>query len=81
MGSLTVSVKMLNKYFGYLKHLDNTAKKNLISRLTKSLETKSRKKTELKLLFGAWEDNRNSDEIISDIKSSRVNKINTESFE
>jgi len=81
MGSLTISNKILDKYFGYLKNLDNTDKKNLIIKLTKSIETKSRKKLDLKSLFGAWEDNRDSDEIISEIKASRVNKINTESFE
>ena len=81
MGSLTISDKILEKYFGYLKNLDNSAKKNLIKKLTKSLETKSGKKTELKALFGAWEDNRDSDEIISDIKASRVNKTHTGRFD
>lgn len=81
MGSLTISNKILDKYFGYLKDLDITAKKNLIIKLTQSIETKSQKKSELRSLFGAWEDDRDSDEIISEIKASRVNKINTESFE
>ncbi len=81
MGSLTISDKVLDKYFGYLKNLDNAAKKHLIVKLNKSLETKSRKKTELKTLFGAWDDSRESDEIISEIKSSRVSKNHTESFD
>lgn len=81
MGSLTISNKILDKYFGYLKNLDNTAKKHLIIKLTKSIETRTRKRSELKAFFGAWEDSRDSDEIISEIKSSRVNKINSESFE
>jgi len=81
MGSLTISNKILDKYFGYLKNLDNTAKKNLIIKLTKSIETKSRKKSELKSFFGAWQDDRDSDEIISEIRGSRINKPNTESFE
>jgi hypothetical protein len=29
MGSLTISNKILDKYFGYLKNLDNKAKKAL----------------------------------------------------
>ena len=81
MGSLTISEKILDKYFGYLKNLDTVAKKHLILKLTKSLETKSSKKPELESLFGAWEDTRESDEIISEIKSSRVNKEHTESFD
>ncbi len=81
MGSLTISDKILDKYFGYLKNLDAAAKKHLILKLTRSLETKSSKKPELETLFGAWEDNRGSDEIISEIKNSRVNEENNGSFD
>lgn len=81
MGALTISNKILDKYFGYLKNLDSNAKKHLIIKLAESLEVKSNKKTELKALFGAWKDDRDSDEIISEIKTSRVNKTPTESFE
>ncbi|MDT0650183.1 hypothetical protein [Autumnicola edwardsiae] len=81
MGSLTISKKILDKYFGYLKNLDNNAKQNLITKLTESIETKAKKKSELRSFFGAWDDNRDSDEIISEIRAFRVNKMNTESFE
>ncbi|WP_445735899.1 hypothetical protein [Mariniflexile sp.] len=80
MGSLTISNKILDKYFGYLKNLDNNAKKNLIIKLTKSIETKSKKSFDIKSVFGAWEDDRTSDEIISEIKSSRVEKRNNPSL-
>ena len=80
MGSLTISNKILDKYFGYLKNLDNNTKKNLIIKLTKSIETKSNKAFDIKSIFGAWEDDRTSDEIISEIKSSRVEKQNTTSL-
>ena len=78
MGSLTISNKILEKYFGYLKNLDNNAKKTLIIKLTKSIETKSKKVFDIKSVFGAWDDDRTSDEIISELKSSRVEKQNTE---
>ncbi|HET8808703.1 MAG TPA: hypothetical protein VFM65_00370 [Flavobacteriaceae bacterium] len=82
MGGLAISNKVLDKYFGYLKNLDNKAKKSLIAKLTKSISrTKPSKKIGLSKMYGAWDDDRNSDEIISDIKSSRVEKPNTESFE
>lgn len=81
MGNLTISNKVLDKYFGYLKNLDITAKKSLIIKLTKSIETKPKKGFELGKMFGAWNDKKTSDEIISEIKNSRVNKFNTESFE
>ncbi len=78
MGSLTISSKILDKYFGYLKNLDNKTKKTLIDKLTKSMETKSKKKFDPKSIFGAWVDNRTSDEIIEDIRTSRVEKYNAE---
>lgn len=80
MGSLTISNKILDKYFGYLKNLDVNAKKSLIIKLTKSIETKSKKIFDIESVFGAWEDERTSDEIISEIKSSRVEKRNTASL-
>ena len=81
MGELTISNKILDKYFGYLKYLDDKAKKSLIIRLTKSMNKKPKNKFDLKDLFGAWEDDKDAEEIISEIKSSRVEKLNTESFE
>ena len=80
MASLTISNKILNKYFGYLKDLDDNAKKNLIIKLNKSIETKSKKELDLNSFFGAWDDNRSSDEIISEIRNSRINKLHTETF-
>jgi hypothetical protein len=81
MGSLTISNKMLDRYFGYLKNLDNDTKKHLIIKLTKSLETPPKKEIDLKSLYVAWDDKRDSDEIISDIRSSRVDKTDTLAFE
>jgi len=80
MGSLAISNKTLDKYFSFLKSLNNDAKKRLIIKLTKSLETKKRKDFDPKVLFGAWKDSRDSDEIIMEIKSSRVEKRNMESL-
>ena len=80
MGSLTISDKILDKYFGYLKSLDINSKKRLISKLTKSIEIKSKKTFDIKSIFGKWEDDRTSDEIINEIKSSRVEKRNIASL-
>jgi hypothetical protein len=46
--------------------------------LTESIETKPKKKFDPKSIFGAWVDNRTSDEIIADIRNSRVEKDNSE---
>jgi hypothetical protein len=64
----------IDKYFGFLTRLDNNSKKRLIVKLTQSIEVKEKKHFDLKSLYGAWEDERTSDEIINDIKSSRVEK-------
>lgn len=80
MGGLVISNKTLNKYFAFLKNLDNRTKKNLISKLSQSMERKSEHESDLESMFGAWEDDRSSDEIIFEIKNSRVNKTDIESF-
>ena len=73
MGNISINNKALEKYFGLLRRLDNSAKKKLIIKLTASLEFE-KKESDLKSVFGAWEDSRDSDEIIKEIKESRVNK-------
>ena len=80
MGNLSITNKALEKYFGLLNRLDNPSKKRLIKKLTESLDFE-KNATDLKLLFGAWEDSKDSDEIIREINESRVNKREIEGFE
>jgi hypothetical protein len=80
MGNLSINNKTLEKYFELLKDLDNLSKKKLIIKLTESLEV-NKEVADLESLFGAWEDSRSSDEIVREIRDSRVNKHNLESFE
>lgn len=80
MANLTLNNKTLEKYFGMLRGLDNLSKKKLIIKLTESLEIKE-EKVDLKSLFGAWEDNKDSDEIIKEIRESRVEKTVDPGFE
>ncbi len=72
--SIALKNTTIDKYFGFLKRLDNVTKKRLIVKLTESLEVKEKKPFDLAILYGAWEDSRSSDEIIKDIKNSRVEK-------
>jgi len=78
MGNLTLTDRTINKYFGYLRNLDNNSKKRLIVKLTESIEVTKGKSFELKSIFGAWEDSKDSDEIINQIRESRVNKQDIE---
>jgi hypothetical protein len=72
MSSIAINKKLLDSHFRFLKNLDTASKKRLIVRLTESIET-STKKDNLDKLFGAWKDSRSADEIIEDIRNSRVN--------
>ena len=76
MGHLTISSKILDKYFGFLINLDNNSKKRLIIRLTESIETEKKENTDLNLLYGAWTDDRDSDEINREIRDSSIEKQN-----
>ncbi|MGD8781477.1 MAG: hypothetical protein PVH88_21240 [Ignavibacteria bacterium] len=78
MGNLAITTKTLNKYLGYLSKLDNNSKKQLIIKLTESIEIKEEKSFDLMNIYGMWEDTRDSDEIIREIRDSRVNKISSE---
>lgn len=72
MGSLLISSEILDKYFSFLKNLDIKTKQNLILKLTESMENKPKNKIKPEDLFGAWIDERSSDDIISDIRACRI---------
>lgn len=72
MVHLAINSKILDKYFGFLVKLDNSSKKRLIIKLTESIEIEEEKELDLNLLYGAWEDDRDSDEIIKEIRDSRI---------
>lgn len=77
---IAISNKTIEKYFGFLLRLDNNSKKKLIIKLTESIEEKDKSNIKLKNLSGAWEDSKDSDEIIREIRDSRVNKKNDINF-
>jgi hypothetical protein len=80
MASIAITNKTLDKYFAFLSKFDTNSKKRLIIKLTESIESKEDNSFDLKSLFGAWEDSRDSDEIIKEIRESRVNSKDIESF-
>lgn len=80
MGHLTINSRILDKYFGFLIKLDNNSKKRLIIKLTESIETEMGENVDLSLLYGAWVDDRDSDEIIKEIRNSRIENRNIEEF-
>jgi len=78
--SLALTNKTIERYFGFLTKLDNISKKKLIIKLTESIEFKEEKEFDLSSLYGAWEDYRDSDEIIKDLIDSRVDKQDIAAF-
>jgi len=81
MGTLRLNDESITRYFSFLKHLDTQSKKKLIVELTKSIESTPTKKSGIKRLYGAWEDDRTAEQIIHDIRSSRGNNREIEDFE
>jgi hypothetical protein len=78
--SLVLTNTTINKYFGFLTRLDNKSKKKIITMLTESIEIEEKDEFNLRELFGAWEDSRDSDEIIKEIRESRIDKKNIAEF-
>ncbi|KGO93423.1 hypothetical protein [Flavobacterium subsaxonicum] len=79
MANITLNNSSLKRYIDLLSNLDLTSKKKIIMGLTESIE-EPKEINSIASLFGAWEDSRDSDEIIRDIKESRVNNRDIENF-
>ncbi|MFA7444398.1 MAG: hypothetical protein WCY89_00490 [Flavobacteriaceae bacterium] len=77
---LALTDETIERYFGFLTRLDNNSKKRLIIKLTESIETKEDETYSLRDLFGAWEDKRSSDEIIDEIRKSRIDRTDIVEF-
>lgn len=78
--SLAFENKKVNSYFRLMKNWDTESKKDLIIKLTKSIDDKQEDKHDFSSCFGAWEDDRSAEEIIKDIRNDRVNNRNIEEF-
>ena len=69
---------------GYLRLLDNLSANNkldLISKLTASVKTDlTNKKSSFKKAFGAFDSSKSAEEIIEEIRNSRVSTRQIESF-
>jgi hypothetical protein len=69
MATLTVTNRTIDKYFGFLRKWDNNSKKRLIIKLTESIDIKEEDSFDLKSIYGAWEDSKDSDDIIKTIET------------
>ena len=80
MGHLAINNKILDKYFRFLLNLDKKSKKRLVNKLLKSIELNKEKKIDLKVMYGAWTDDKDSDEIIKEIEESRIEETQVSYF-
>ncbi len=68
MATLALNNKTLEQYFGFLNKLDNNSKRKLIIKLTESLDLSEKKTFDLASIYGAWEDTKDADAIIKEIR-------------
>ncbi|MEA2041874.1 MAG: hypothetical protein U9N85_04905 [Bacteroidota bacterium] len=72
--------RKVDNYFRFMRNWDNESKKILIIKLTQSIGIETEKERDFSSCFGAWVDDRTTDEIIEDIRADRVNNREIEEF-
>ena len=72
--------RIVDNFFQLMKNWDTELKKDLIIKLTESINDKSKSSSDFSSCFGAWEDERSAEEIINEIKTDRVNQREIEEF-
>ena len=81
MNTSTQHISLAEYYFGFLKNLNTDSKLDLISKLSQSLKKdETIPETSLQSLFGAYKSDETADEIIAEIRASRVSNRNIESL-
>jgi hypothetical protein len=78
--NLAVTNRMVNNYFRYMRNWDADTKKNLIIKLTASIDSKQQNAFDFSSCFGAWVDDRSADDIINDLRADRLNSKEIEEF-
>lgn len=68
----TAEQKILNNYLGLLERLAPKMKLRLIEKLKDSTKGTSQYKSDMSSAFGAWESEESAEEIIKNIRSSRI---------
>lgn len=75
MKTADLNINLIKAYFGLLKNLSADSKLELIAKLSDSMKTSKRIKSDsLKSLYGALVSKQTADELIDDIKKARTFK-------
>ncbi|WP_116789412.1 hypothetical protein [Flavobacterium psychrotrophum] len=81
MATITLNNSSLKKYLDLFRSFDLPSRKKLIDGLNKNISEPEEEKTnKIASFFGAWEDDRDADEIIGDIKAARTSNPDIETF-
>jgi hypothetical protein len=78
--NISIANKKVNSYSRFMKNWDNESKKDLIIKLTESIDNESKRKYDFSSCFGAWKDDRSAEEIIEDLRNDRINNNEIEEF-
>ena len=74
-------INLADYYFGFLKNLNQNSKLDLISKLSQSLKNDEQvSDTSLQSLFGAYKSEETAEEIIAELRASRVFNRNIETL-
>ena len=81
MRAAEINTTIVEGYIGLLENLSTNNKLDLISKLTVSVKTDlTNKKSSFKKAFGAFDSKKTAEEIIEEIRNSRVSTRQIESF-
>jgi len=81
MGTAKINTTIVDGYVGLLDNLSASNKLDLIKKLTESVKTDLKnKKSTFKKAFGAFDSKKSAEEIIEEIRTSRVSTRKVESF-
>ncbi|MCP9767111.1 hypothetical protein EGI22_04260 [Lacihabitans sp. LS3-19] len=81
MNTINFNSKIVEGYLGMLDNLSPSNKLDLIAKLTASVKTDLKpKKSNFKKAFGAFESSKSAEEIIEEIRESRVFNRQVEAF-
>ena len=76
--NISITTDEVDSYFQLVRNWDYRAKKKLIVRLVESLEPTAT--TDFSACFGAWQDDREAEDIVREIEHARQNVRDIEAF-
>ena len=81
MNTQEMNTTLVDGYLGLLENLSANNKLDLISKLSNSVKSNIKnKKSDIKKSFGAFESEKSAEEIIEEIRNSRLTNREIESF-